>query len=201
MASFMSSLFQKTKIFAIWIFIALHLAIIFTSSFPDRNKLSDLIQDKLSLYVDYTGLEQRWTMFAPNPTSLNAYVEAEISFEDGSMDTWIFPRPTKMTFWEIILGGDRYCTIAERYLKYERHAEIWSDVASYVENTIARLEADGKKREIKKIQFYRYHNYVENPEKVFILHGEKAPYEKEATYYFYPSAKVRHEASQAPQFN
>ncbi len=193
------SLFRRTKIFAIWIFIALHLMIIFSSSFPDRNKLSDLIQDKLSLYIDYTGLEQRWTMFAPNPTSLNAYVEAEILFQDGTTDRWILPRPTKLNFWEIVLGGDRYCTIAERYLKVDRHQEIWSDVSNYVEREITDREVVGLKREIKKIQFYRYTNYVESPEKVFVLHGEKSPYEEEAAYYYYPNTKVRYEASHDSQ--
>jgi hypothetical protein len=140
-------------------------------------------------------------MFAPNPARLNAYIEAKVLFQDGSSDVWILPRPTQSSVLENFLGGDRPCTIAERYLKPGRHLKIWRDVAAYAEREINRNEARGRNRDIKALQFYRYSNYVGDPKEDFVPHGAKASYEKTAAYYYEPTGKVRHEASYNHQLN
>lgn len=188
--------FERAKLFAISVFIAFHLMLILTASFPDRSELGRLILRTFGDYFDFVGLEQPWSMFAPNPMSLNSYVEAEIYFTDGSKEKWSLPRPTQMNGADKVIGGDRYRKFTQEYLMPEKNEEIWFDVARYVTRHVNKIEASGRKREVEKLQFFRYYNYVEDPRKFFVRHGEKAgEYKKESVFYFYPAKKGKYEVS------
>jgi hypothetical protein len=187
---------DRIKTLGISVFIAFNLMMIVTASLPDRSELGRLILRTFGSYLEVVGLEQPWSMFAPNPMSLNSYVEVEISFKDGSKEKWSFPRPTIMKGAEKILGGDRYRKFSQEYLMPEKNEDIWFDVSRYVTRQIYKLEANGKKRMIERLQFYRYYSWVEDPTKSFVLHGEKSPdYRKEGVFYFIPANKAKYEVT------
>ncbi len=192
---------SKLKPVFISLFLALNLMIIFTAGLPDKSEFGRLYLRTVRPYMNFVGLEQPWSMFAPNPTTLNAYIEGVIYFKDGSQEIWSMPRPTKMNAWDIILGGDRYCMIAEKYLRADSYSDIWKDVSKYVARGVEALEGRGQGREVDMIQFYRYYNYVARPQKLFVYHGQLNTYSKEPTYYYYPPAKVRYEARHDYQRN
>ena len=62
--------------------------------------LHTALRTRLSRYMTYPGLRQTWTMFAPNPMRWNVYVEAEITFADGSRTTWAVPRMERLGHFE-----------------------------------------------------------------------------------------------------
>jgi hypothetical protein len=63
----------------------------FTSE-VSRAPLHRAVCGRLGPYMTVTGLRQGWTMFAPNPIRANVYVEAEVTFADGSRAVWAVPR-------------------------------------------------------------------------------------------------------------
>src|SRR3712207_1254298 len=46
------------------------------------------------------GLWQSWDMFAPNPAMANVYLEAEVTFADGSRTTWRLQRMEQLSYWQ-----------------------------------------------------------------------------------------------------
>jgi len=71
-------------------------------------------------YMVGSGFMQGWGMFAPDPYSLDVYVEARVHYADGSTKIWPFPRMNKMSFWQ------RYGK--ERWRKYIEvaHQDSWN---------------------------------------------------------------------------
>ncbi|WP_413580564.1 hypothetical protein [Bdellovibrio sp. HCB288] len=192
----MARYFERVKLAGISVFIAFNLMIIMTASFPDRSELGRLILRNFGYYIDVVGLEQPWSMFAPNPMSLNSYIEVEILFKDKSIEKWSLPRPTQMAGASKVIGGDRYRKFTQEYLMPDKNEEIWFDVARYVTRNVNQIESQGRKREIEKLQFYRYYNYVKNPTEVFVRHGEPSgEYKRESVFFFHPANKEKYEIS------
>jgi hypothetical protein len=49
-------------------------------------------QGYVDRYLTFTGLWQAWDMFAPNPSSLDRWVDAEVQYADGSTEIIAYPR-------------------------------------------------------------------------------------------------------------
>ena len=81
-------------------------------------------------YISWGGLWQSWGMFAPNPSRLNLYISAEITYRDGTQRAWSFPRMNKLDLFS------RY--YEERYRKFEEYAHLdnfdglWPDMATWI---------------------------------------------------------------------
>jgi len=65
-------------------------------------------------YLGPTGLWQYWDMFAPNPSSLDVWVDAIVEFEDGSHAVHAYPRMAELSIPE------KY--VMERFRKYLERA-------------------------------------------------------------------------------
>ncbi len=117
-------------------FIVFHAGSIAVWSIPSQSKLGQVAKRAIGPYMTASGLWQGWDMFAPDPLALNASVDAEITFRDGTAWHWVFPRPETMG------PVERY--LKERYRKLRENVRLdamhvaWPDIARYV----ARLHAD-----------------------------------------------------------
>src|SRR6476661_10844722 len=80
-------------------FILFHLYIIVVWGLPGSN-FRTLLCSGISDYVVYTGLWHSWDMFSPDPLSINFNLKAEISYQNGMVRTWTFPRMEKLGYWE-----------------------------------------------------------------------------------------------------
>ena len=80
-------------------------------------------------YMTLTGLMQSWTMFSPDPSKLDMYVEARLTYADGQVRSWIYPRMINLGYFE------RYRH--ERFRKFielahlEDNRMVWPSVALY----------------------------------------------------------------------
>ncbi len=81
----------------------------------------------LSNYTVRTGLWQYWDMFAPNPLSVDYYVDGVIQFADGSVSEGNFPRIAKLPMWEK-MGFERYRKFTER-LHSRENQFLWPAAA------------------------------------------------------------------------
>ena len=120
---------------AISAFILFHTLVILSESIPVWPLTA--IDGKLGPYARRSGLFQNWSMFAPNPQHVNAYVDAEITYEDGRIRVWTFPQMQELGYLERY-SKERYRKWSNERLVSSENAALWPDAARY----IARLNAD-----------------------------------------------------------
>jgi hypothetical protein len=86
-------------------------------------------QSWVTSYMTFTGFMQSWTMFAPNPANVDFYFEARITYADGRVRSWDFPRMVRLGYM------DRYRQ--ERWRKLIENANsdenqmVWPSLARY----------------------------------------------------------------------
>jgi hypothetical protein len=125
----------------------------------------------LDVYMVYSGLSQGWAMFAPNPTSLNSHVEAEITYQNGRVRVWRFPRPEEIGYFERMFT-ERFRKWANDRLRMDANAALWPDAARY----IARLNDDPTNRPVT-VALVRYWSQIGPP-------GSKQPEPWQHTTFF-----------------
>jgi hypothetical protein len=129
-------------------FIVFHLVIITAWSLPppqQGNKrpfivyLSQKYEDTreritnnrvVSWYMIFMGLWQGWDMFSPNPLSLNLDVEADITYRNGQVVNYIFPRMNELGLFQRY-QKERYRKWRER-VRVDDYRSIWHDAALWV---------------------------------------------------------------------
>jgi hypothetical protein len=115
---------------AISVFILFHLIAITCVAVPADFSPIKNVGELVGPYMLWTGLFQRWDMFAPDPPTVNTYVKTVVISRDRHMQVWSFPRMEELGF------GERYRK--ERYRKFlevlpqQQNASLWPDVARHV---------------------------------------------------------------------
>ncbi|KYG68123.1 hypothetical protein AZI87_02360 [Bdellovibrio bacteriovorus] len=184
---------QKALISA---FIAIHITMLVTAGLPDRSVVGDRILKSLARYQIFFALDQPWSMFAPNPSAVNSYLTATINFKDGSTEHWTFPRPSQMDSFDRFTSGERFRKFQQDNLIPMEKTDLWSDLAKYVSREVMKLEKQGRGREFESLEFYRHHNIVAAPTKVFVPHGTlSSKFTSENVFQFKSNQQVRHEAN------
>lgn len=118
---------EKAKRTAISLFIAFHLLATACWSIPIDSPLIPLLRNLIAPYFLWAGLFQSWDMFAPIPKAANTYMEATLTYRDGSRKVWTFPRVEQMSLTEKI-PKERYRKFAEN-LQRDELDNLLPDVA------------------------------------------------------------------------
>lgn len=116
-------------------FIVFHLLAISCWCLPTDTPLLPQCRSLVRPYFLWAGLFQSWDMFAPVPKGVNAYIEAELRFSDGSRKTWTYPRMERMSLEETVFK-ERYRKFADN-LQRDELDDLLPDAARY----IARLNS------------------------------------------------------------
>ena len=157
---------------AINAFLIFHILAITCWCLPINSALILECREFVRPYFLWTGLFQSWDMFAPNPKSMNSYLEALIIYKDRSTEIWTFPRVQLLDLTE------RY--YRERYRKFEEdvteneHAGLWPDTARYV----ARLHRNGPTPPATVMLLVRWSNSVQRDDGTF----ERTPWDAHVFY-------------------
>src|SRR3990167_5171909 len=88
-------------------FIVLHLMMMVRAQLPMNSKILTWIYTPVTFVQSFFSMYQGWEMFAPNPSKLNIYMDAEIEFDDGTKMLWTFPRATFEGAMEKHLWGEK----------------------------------------------------------------------------------------------
>ena len=111
------------NVFVLWHLFALTIWLLPESAL--RQSCADIFRP----YMTFTGLMQSWTMFSPDPSKLDLYVEARIKYADGQVRSWIYPRMSELGYVE------RYWH--ERFRKFielthlDQNQMVWPSLARY----------------------------------------------------------------------
>ena len=85
----------------------------------------------IQIYMLSTGLWQSWDMFSPNPASSDIYSDADVTFKDGTVAHYAYPRMYALPILE------KY--VDERYRKFFEHANTDQDLYPFFAQRVARL--------------------------------------------------------------
>ena len=94
---------------------------------PDSD-LRARIRPTLRPAVNAMAIDQSWSVFAPNPTTLSLEVEADVHMTDGSVETYTFPE------------GDDFVGAYREYrwrkwkrrVRLDRNDQLWEPTARWV---------------------------------------------------------------------
>jgi hypothetical protein len=145
-------------------FVAFHVTAVVFWSFsnsPLRTPLEKRVHPKFGRYMYPLGLWQSWIMFAPNPAMHNAYVEAEVTFRDGSRTTWTFPRMDKLGYFER-LRKERYRKWANERVVYmfSRPDPVLAEAAA---KFVVRQLGTRPDNPPETVELVRYRAYIPPP--------------------------------------
>ncbi len=137
------------------VFIVIHLIAIYSWAMPPAsgswNGPKRFIDGIFRPYLLFTGLWQGWDMFAPDPLRINTYLEADITFEDGSTARWKFPRMEHMGKFRAYYK-ERWRKWAADNVRLDRNSGLWPDAARYVARIHAKMPSPPK--QVKLIRFW-----------------------------------------------
>src|SRR5205823_4872612 len=111
------------NVFVLWQLFALTIWLL-----PESELRRDCV-GVITPYMTFTGLMQSWNMFSPEPSKLDMYVEARITYAKGPVRSWIYPRMTRLGYVE------RYWH--ERFRKFielahlDQNQMVWPSLARY----------------------------------------------------------------------
>jgi hypothetical protein len=129
------SVSEKVKYAAINAFLLFHIFAAACWCIPIESPLIPLCRNLVRPYFLWAGLFQSWDMFAPVPKGANTYIEANLTYRDGSTKIWTFPRMEQMSLTERFFK-ERYRKFAEN-LQTDQLDDLLPDTARY----IARLNS------------------------------------------------------------
>jgi hypothetical protein len=167
-------------------FILLNLTMMLHYHVDQNNPLMRLIFTPSEFVQDTFSIWRGWKMFAPNPQRLNAYIDAQITLEDGSIKKWKFPHPEK-DLWKKYLNGERYRKFIIDGIRLDKHSYLWADVSRYILRDFQIKNPTQKPREIALI---RHWQKIPNWNKIFIPHySHLALKYKSYTFFKYKAGK------------
>jgi hypothetical protein len=80
-------------------------------------------------YLNATGLDQNWGVFAPNPRDVVVYVRGRVDYTDGGSTTWSIP--TRPNLWAY--SDYRWQKFGE-YVHFDANGWTWLPLAQYIAN-------------------------------------------------------------------
>lgn len=122
---------------AISLLVSWHAFALFIWLMPGNTPIVQACLGPVRSYLVSTGMAQSWQMFSPNPDKTDVYLSANITYADGSVRAYTFPRMVSMGYVR------RYQE--ERWRKYTEVAThsvqptVWAALARYaarVNNTL-----------------------------------------------------------------
>lgn len=84
---------RAVNLFILWHAFALTIWLI-----PGNSAVVQACAGLVRPYMVVTAFAQSWSMFSPNPDHLDVYLEAKITYADGQIKSWEYPRMAHMGY-------------------------------------------------------------------------------------------------------
>jgi hypothetical protein len=122
---------------------------------PLESPFVSAIYKPVDTYLSFFSLYQDWLMFAPNPSRLNGYVSAEVEFDDGTKDTYSFPKPDELNFVQKYVYGEKLRKFISEGVRKDENSWMWPDTAKFV---LRQMKSKHFSRLPVKVHLYRHWN-------------------------------------------
>ena len=134
----------------------------------ENNFVRDLYKP-VDPYLSFFSLYQSWNMFSPNPARSEAYITAEVVFDDGSKDTFVFPRASEMGLIQKYVNGERYRVLTEN-IRNDANSFMWQDTAKFA---LRKLKEKNFHKIPMKVDLVRHWYEIPDASKEFKPHLKK----------------------------
>lgn len=168
---------------AVNIFIAYHLVAIWVWCLPKDFALRAPLLKWTAPYIVRSGLWQHWTMFSPNPRTENIRVGAEITYANGSVQSYEFPQMDRLGYMERY-RRERFRKWANDNLRLDDHSRLWPPAARWV----ARLHSGGP-QPVSRVRLVRRWS-AQRPPAARGWNGRIEAQERTIQEYFFHQQKV-----------
>jgi hypothetical protein len=111
-----------------------HVVALLIAAAPGKAGPLEAARKFVTPYVRVTGLEQSWSMFAPDPPLVNGYVEARIAYRDATTSFWKFPIPSDYGLYDRYMA-DRYRKWGNDWIPTDKWEALRPDAARYIART------------------------------------------------------------------
>jgi hypothetical protein len=166
-----------------WIagFVFFHCLAVFLCEFPGSSPVRNVLVDPvLRGYVRFFHLGQNWSMFAPEPSSINAYLRAEVKFRDGAVRDFELPRMSKMGIVDRFFK-ERYRKWAVDNVRSDGQKQHWPATARY----IARIARQATGEVPVEVSLWRHWTFIKDPNIEFVPTGYRIPDERMEKFKFH----------------
>lgn len=99
---------------------------------PLEKKFFSTLYRPIDSYLSFFSLYQDWMMFAPDPGRLNVTIDAQVEFDDGSIESFSFPDSKKLSLNEKYMYGEKFRKIMSEGIRKEENSYLWKDTAKFV---------------------------------------------------------------------
>ncbi len=114
---------------AINLFIVWHLFALFIWLVPSQSAIVQACVGTVRPYMIMTAFAQSWSMFSPNPDHLDVFLEAKITYANGQVKFWEYPRMAHMSYAKKY-EEERWRKMIEVVTHGGNH-ELWPSLARY----------------------------------------------------------------------
>jgi hypothetical protein len=128
------------------VFLVVTLAAICVTNLPESHLRREALE-AAGPYLNATGLDQNWRVFAPDPRQTSLRIEARVSYEDGSMRTWRPPAGGDLVgaYWDY-----RWRKWLENATQDANREVLWEPAAMFAVDELSR--AGSAPREVTLIR-------------------------------------------------
>lgn len=171
---------SRNKKFIVSFFIVFNFLAMLRVHLPLDAKFFSTLYRPVDAYLSFFSIYQDWMMFAKNPSRINVYMSADVEFDDGTKDTYIFPRPTHMRLIDKYISGERFRKILSEAIRRDDHRYMWADTAKFA---LRKLREKSFHKVPLKVHLIRHWNETPDVNKTFIPHLSKS--QKYESFKFY----------------
>lgn len=129
---------KRLKVIVISIFIIINFMMMIRAQIDDSAPITNFIYRPITFVQNYLSMWRGWNMFAPNPLRSNYYVDAKVSFADGSHYIWNFPNSSNISSFQKYLYAERFRKYSVDGLRLNSNSHLWPDAAKYVLRQMAK---------------------------------------------------------------
>lgn len=143
---------------AVNLFIAWHLFALFIWLVPGQSAIVQACVGTVRPYMTITAFAQSWSMFSPNPDHMDVFLESKITYANGSVKSWEFPRMAYMNYAKKY-EEERWRKMTEVVTHGGNH-ELWPSLARYA----ARVNNPDPQNPPVKVELIQHSRIIPPPD-------------------------------------
>jgi hypothetical protein len=163
-------------------FIVVNLMMMIRAQLPSNAPVINYVYKPVTFVQNYFSLWRGWSMFAPNPLRTNQYVDAKVTFADGTSIIWNFPNASETNVLKRYLFSERYRKYSSDALRLDSKKFLWEDSTKYIVRKLAVTHAG---KQPLSITLRRRWEHIPKWNKSFREHGRVLDTKKFRTYEYY----------------
>ena len=128
---------QSFKKYLVTIFIIANLMMMIRAQLDQKSPVINYVYTPITFIQNYFSMWRGWSMFAPEPMRMNAYIDAIVTFEDETEYVYNFLNIEDESLYERYIYGERLRKYMTDGLRLDSKSYLWKDAAKFVLKKIA----------------------------------------------------------------